>query len=236
MRFLFSIFRFILYVVLGGVLCLAGVTFFFMSWEPDRSTHPFRGIDVSHHQGEIDWPLVAADDVTFVYMKATEGQDFQDKSFSTNWREAGQAGLARGAYHFFSFCSPGEKQALNYLSVLPKSEKMLPPVLDLEFEGNCARKPSVDEVLREVTDFVQTVEAALGRQVVFYVPDDFHAAYIKGQGLNRQVWARSLWHSPDYVRDWLFWQFHQQGAIDGIDGNVDLNVLAGNRKLDQFLK
>lgn len=236
MRFFHAVLKFVLYTVLGGILCLAGVAYFFMSWEPDRGTYPLRGIDVSHHQGEIDWQSVAADDVAFAYMKASEGGDFRDKAFLTNWKAAGEAGLARGAYHFFTLCSSGFEQAKNFLSVLPVGDKMLPPVVDLEYTGNCARRPSVEEVLKEVSSFVTTIEKALGREVILYVPDDFYGDYIKGQGLNRRVWARSLWHSPGYVRDWVIWQYHQQGAVKGIQGEVDLNVLDGSVALDTILK
>src|SRR3954469_22613633 len=58
-----------------------------------------RGIDVSHHQGTINWDAVAGDGVEFAWMKATEGATFRDASFARNWHQAGAAGLARGAYH-----------------------------------------------------------------------------------------------------------------------------------------
>src|SRR5437868_3931860 len=51
------------------------------------------GIDVSNHQGLIDWPEVAADHVSYAYVKATEGDDFVDKRFTQNWTGAASAGL-----------------------------------------------------------------------------------------------------------------------------------------------
>jgi lysozyme len=65
------------------------------------------GIDVSHHQGVIDWERVANDGISFAYMKATEGNEFVDERFADNWRGAANAGLDRGAYHYFPLCSPG---------------------------------------------------------------------------------------------------------------------------------
>ena len=60
----------------------------FRGWEPDPDRYPVRGIDVSHHQGAIDWTAVAADDVAFAYLKASEGGDHRDRRFAANWRAA----------------------------------------------------------------------------------------------------------------------------------------------------
>lgn len=72
-------------------------------------------VDVSNHQGDIDWRAVARDDIRFAYLKATEGGDFIDKRFEKNWTGAGSADIDRGAYHFFTLCRPGVDQARNFL-------------------------------------------------------------------------------------------------------------------------
>lgn len=234
MNLLQAILRTMFYVVVGGVISIVGAAFFFMNWEPDRDDFPVRGIDVSHHLGEIDWAEVASDDVAFVYMKASEGGDFKDSAFERNWAGAGSAGLARGAYHFFSLCEPGQKQAENFLSVLPQDSDMLAPVLDLELAKNCARRPPAAEVLREISAFTTLVEAARGKQVIFYAPAEFYEAYLKGSGLNRRLWARSIWHSPDYPSDWVLWQYHDRGRVTGIETDVDLNVLNSEKSLPEL--
>ena len=234
MNALQAILRTMFYVAVGVVITIVGAAFFFMNWEPDRDDFPTRGIDVSHHLGEIDWSLVAADDVAFVYLKASEGGDFRDGAFARNWAGAGSAGLARGAYHFFSLCQPGGKQAENFLSVLPEDGEMLAPVLDLEFTGNCARRPPVEEVQAEISAFTNLVEQARGKQVIFYAPAPFYDAYLKGQGVNRRLWTRSIWHSPDYVPEWILWQYHDRGRVKGISSDVDLNVLHPETDLESL--
>ncbi|MBO6756199.1 MAG: glycoside hydrolase family 25 protein [Roseibium sp.] len=231
-----TLLKVVFYAAIGAVLCIAGAAYFFMTWEPDRDDFPLRGIDVSHHQGVIDWALVSGDDVAFAYIKASEGGDFQDSAFLSNWNGAAAVGLARGAYHFFSLCKGGPEQARNFLRVLPKDGAMLPPVLDLEFEGNCPRRPPVEEVLQDISAFVTAVEQATGRRVMIYAPKDFHLRYLKDHNLNRQIWARSLWRSPDYVPDWTVWQYHQRGAIRGIDGDVDLNILNAGITVNDLLE
>src|SRR5437016_13909496 len=81
---------------------------------PSLSRYPVRGIDVSHHQGPIDWDAVASDGVTFAYIKASEGGDYQDRRFKENWLGARHAGVLAGAYHFFTFCKDGAAQAENF--------------------------------------------------------------------------------------------------------------------------
>lgn len=199
----------------------------FRTWEPDVSRYPVRGIDVSHHQGAIDWQAVADDQVAFAYLKATEGGDHRDRRFAANSREARAAGLKVGAYHFFTFCRPGADQARNFLAVVPVDPGALPPAVDLEFGGNCGTLPSDVDLRRELEAFLALVEARHGRQAVLYVTPDFLRSY--GHALPmRPLWKRKVVMPPFGGRPWTFWQFHNRGEVDGIKGPVDLNVFAGD--------
>lgn len=179
------------------------------------------GVDVSAHQGTIGWDRVAADGISFAYMKATEGQGFVDRRFAANWTGAGSAGLARGAYHFFTLCAPGAAQARNFLAVVPADPDALPPAVDLEF-GTCDRRPSRTEVERELRVFVEAVEARVGKRVVLYVMSDFADAYPEVRALDRARWHRSLFRRPD--GDWTIWQVSFVARVDGVRGGVDLDV------------
>ena len=101
------------------------------------------GVDVSNHQGDIDWSLLARTDIAFAYLKATEGGDFRDRRFQANWDGARKAGLPRGAYHFFTQCRSGADQARNFIGLVPREPGALPPVLDLEDMGTCRSGPQV---------------------------------------------------------------------------------------------
>ncbi|TYC56291.1 lysozyme [Rhodobacterales bacterium] len=231
MNVLQAVLRALFYVAIGGVISIIGAAVFFMSWEPDRHEFPIRGIDVSHHQGEIDWGAVAQDDVAFAYIKASEGAGFRDGAFARNWAGAGTAGLARGAYHYFSLCKPGAVQAENFLTVLPRDASMLAPMVDLEMPEDCD-PASPEDVLHEISDFTARVEQVSGKQVIFYAPESFYRTYLEGQGLNRRLWTRSIWRTPAYASDWTLWQYHDRGTVKGISGNVDLNVLGPGEALD----
>jgi lysozyme len=185
------------------------------------------GIDVSHHQGAIDWPRVAAEPrIRFAYLKATEGGDFVDPRFATNWQEARRAGLRVGAYHFFSFCRPGADQARHFLAVVPRAPDALPPALDLELGGSCSGRPPPGEVLGEVAAWMAEVERALGTRPLLYVTPEAYDLYVRGRAAH-PLWIRDVVREPrlDRGHAWSIWQFWPRGRVAGIAGPVDLNAL-----------
>ena len=206
-------------------LAAAGGFWYFKTFSPDRQKYPVRGIDVSHHQGAIDWKRAAADDVAFAVIKATEGGDHVDRTFATNLRDARAAGLVVGAYHFFTFCRPGADQARNFIATVPREHSLLPPVVDIEFVGNCAQRPTPEELRAELAAFLDPVEVHFGKPAVIYLIGEAADRY--GSVMpNRLRWLRSLASHPGH-EDWVYWQYHNMGRIDGIEGDVDLNVLQG---------
>lgn len=197
-----------------------------MTYKPDSEKYPVTGIDVSHHQGEIDWKTIATQNIQFAYIKSTEGGDWKDKRFQTNWTEAGNAGIKRGAYHFFTFCRPGKDQAQNYINSVPVDENSLPPAVDLEFGGNCKVKKTRAELVADIEIFLTLIEEKYKKKPVIYVTPEFYQEF-KNQPILKfyPLWVRSILQEPDYAdKNWIIWQYHNRGKLDGIDGPVDLNV------------
>lgn len=213
---------------LGVWLILKGYLWFNM---PSFRRYPIQGLDVSAHQGQIDWPRVAAEPWSFVYIKATEGGDFKDPAFMRNWQQSRNAGMARGAYHFFTFCRSGADQAQNFIQSVPQEPLTLPPVVDLEFGGNCSKRPKGPELISEVQTFLETLERHYGQRPVVYVTDTFAKTYLaQGQLAAYPLWYRDILREPaDIVgRDWLLWQFSNRQRVAGITGFVDVNAFAGS--------
>lgn len=192
-------------------------------WRPSLRDGERLGVDVSHHQGVVDWEAVAADGIGFVYLKATEGGDWVDPRFVANWSGAGRVGLDRGAYHFFTFCRSGAEQAANFLQTVPPGAGELPPAVDVELAGNCGARPPAEWVEHEVGVFVETVEAARGEPVILYtvgeVEEEYRLDHLSGGGR----WVRRLLVRPA-SDDWVLWQATSKARVDGIDGPVDLDV------------
>ncbi len=211
-----------------GVIVVAalGLALYAPHWQPSARRFPVQGIDVSHHQGAIDWPRLRAQGVAFAYIKASEGGDHRDSRFADNWRGAAEAGIERGAYHFFTLCRPGREQAANFIAAVPADAGALPPAVDLEYTGNCARAVSVEAFHAELADFIAEVEAHYGRPVLLYLTEDFDEAYQVSARVTRPLWLRSLFREPAFgAAPWQIWQASNLRRLDGIAGRVDWNVM-----------
>lgn len=181
------------------------------------------GIDVSAHQGDIDWTTVRSAGVSFAYIKATEGVGHTDDTFASNWTSSRTAGVARGAYHYFTLCSSGADQAKAFLAAVPPDEGSLPPAVDLELDGSCTQEPDSSAVKEEVDAFVTAVEKAWGRRVVVYSSWEWRNRYTLPEETERPQW-----HTRDSRRpetDWDIWQVRFDARVDGIDSKVDLDVM-----------
>ena len=190
---------------------------------------PLRGIDVSHHQGEIDWERLAAADLRFAFIKATEGRDHLDTRFTENWEGADAIGLARGAYHFFTFCSPGGAQAEHFLQVVPPQPGTLPPAVDVEFAGNCRSWTTIDAIRAELRLFLARIEEAWGRAPLLYITAESEARIISGHFDAYPIWIRNvIWRPRSGEPAWLFWQFTDDAELPGIGTPVDMNVYRGD--------
>ncbi len=187
-----------------------------------------QGIDVSNHQKTIDWEKVGENEkFRFVFIKATEGEDFQDSYFAANWAGAKKAGFLCGAYHYFTMTSSGKNQAANFIRVVPAEEGSLPPVVDVETTG-----VDRDALLAELRDLVGALEKAYEQKPILYVVRATYNDYIKGEFDSCPLWIRDIVKPPALSGgvQWHFWQYCSRGHIDGIDTYVDLNVFYGDSK------
>ena len=105
----------LLLIILGAVLYNLFDHGIFTFVNPDSEIYTIRGIDVSHHQHIIDWETVKESGIIFAFIKATEGDDFKDRMFETNWAGAVQNNIIPGAYHFYSLRYSGSSQAENFI-------------------------------------------------------------------------------------------------------------------------
>jgi lysozyme len=212
----------------------AGVTSLLNGVVTTPDDHPIKGIDVSKYQGRVDWASVRAANVSFAYIKSTEGGDRVDDRFAENWAAAGAAGVPRGAYHFYYFCRTGAEQAAWFIRNVPYDPTALPPVLDMEWNHlspSCKRRPPVEEVHREMSTFLRIVEKHYGKRPLIYSSVDFHRDRLVGAFPNHHFWLRSVAGHPSIkyhpTTRYSFWQHTATGRVAGVTGNVDRNVFMG---------
>lgn len=190
--------------------------------EPDAATYPIRGIDISAHNGEIDFERVKGAGKEFVIIKATEGTDFKDSMFVDNLRKARKAGLKVGAYHFFRFDTDGELQAINFMHSLRNRKLDLPAVVDIERFGN----PDGHEATMIITRLrtMLTYLEKEGVEVMLYSNKDDYERYLKGNFGHYPLWLCTFTEPGNDIQ-WSIWQYSHRGTVDGIKGKVDLNTI-----------
>lgn len=197
------------------------------------------GCDVSHYQGEIQWDELRRQNIKFTFIKATEGSRHVDQLFSHNWDEVFKTDIKAGAYHFFSFESPGSSQAGNYIRTVKKRKGMLPPVVDIEFYGNTRKnKPDASKVREELNQFIRAIEQEYHTKPIIYTTIKAYDYFIKGYYDGEPLWIRNVRTKPGLNGNWLFWQYTNRGRLKGYSGTepyIDLNVFHGTeRELEQL--
>lgn len=198
----------------------------------DRSVYPVVGLDISAHNGAVDFDSVAAAGVDFVYLKASEGVTFRDSTFVRNRRLADSAGLLVGAYHFFRFDCDGRRQAMNILAATDSADLDLPVAIDIEEWGNTA-----DVATDVIIGRLQTMEAMLrgaGRRVMIYTNKNGYARFVRpafegDPSASPDLWICSFTDPPVAHANWRIWQHSHASRIAGVRGAVDLNTYNGSR-------
>lgn len=190
------------------------------------------GIDVSHHQGAIEWELlrnqgaIDGQPLSFVFMKATEGGDYTDPHFTHNFQEAKKYGIMRGAYHFYRSSAPAKQQAEHFMRNVKLERGDLPPVLDVE------EKPdgiTPEDFRQGILEWLVRVEQHYGVKPILYTYHSFHQQYMNDSVFNLYPYWIAHYHvdSIRYRGPWSFWQHSDRGAMPGIKGSVDLDVFHG---------
>ncbi len=217
-----------------GAASLASI--YFSTAIVNREKYPVYGVDVSHYQGEISWSDIEAQNVSFAFIKATEGSGYIDEYSSQNLAQASETDIKISAYHFFSFDSPGETQAENYMSVVEPEAIDMPPVVDIEYYGDKQHnKPTAKECEKILRPLLEILEEHYGVKPIIYTTLPVYNRYIRENFSDYPLWIRNVFCEPQFI-DWKFWQYSDKGELYGFVGEekyIDLNVYNGSE--EEFL-
>ena len=225
----------------------------FIGERMEHTSERVYGIDISryqHEQGRAIYPVnwrnmritrlskkEEADGngypVTFAYIKATQGTTIESRYYESDARAARQAGIAVGAYHFFSPL-PGMAQAEHFLSVAKPQRGDLPPMLDVELsEAQIEAMGGEEALFDEIEAWLRAVHRATATRPVLYMGQNFVLEHLPRAPMT--LYGHSMWvarysdYRP-YVR-LAFWQLSQSGLVSGIHGAVDIDVYNGTREM-----
>ncbi|MDR3704905.1 MAG: GH25 family lysozyme [Paludibacteraceae bacterium] len=200
------------------------------------------GIDVSHHNGDINWKAIRAQGIVFAYIKATEGESLMDKNYTDNYRAAKTNRIVTGMYHFFIFRKDGgAKQALCFLNKLRYQRGDLPPAVDVEYSPSNRRtmnKDIIKERIRELNQFDSTIYSRKHIHPVLYTNKECYEDLIRDNFPKNDLWLCNLSDMPDdyMYPNWVMWQYSHTGKLEGVKSSVDINVFyAGKAEFNEWL-
>ena len=226
----------------------------------EPAAYEIHGIDVSHHNGRIDWNKVAQSGISFAYMKATEGGSFVDKRFKFNWSESGRVGIRRGAYHYLNLCRSADSQFRHIVANVPKTPGMLPIALDVEpnavgvvppggspterwrkkfgfrFDKPKYTVNNIEDARASLLELGNRLEKHYGTTPVIFGISESCRLFIDSRFSKFNVWLSQ--HKEGTLNDvelpgkvpWTIWQYTPKGKLEGVTGAVDRNVFFGSKE------
>jgi len=212
------------------------------------------GIDVSVWQGRVTWPQVKNQShVRFALAKATQGDYLVDPQFQNNWTGIRNAGLIRGAYHFFSPRIHPINQANYFVRQIENTLRPedFPPIVDIEYYPKYIEQEwqrfSIPDRIDRIRRCLDRVERDTGRVPIIYTSasswraiTDNDSSFTRyplwvanyGQALTNPLMPQGNWGG----QGWKLWQFSDTGRVRGVSGNVDENWFNGTlQEMEDFI-
>lgn len=196
------------------------------------------GIDISHHQGDIDWEKVNkwnGNKIHFVYIKATEGSTLIDQHYKKNLEAARDNNFLVGSYHYFKTSSSPESQFDNFKSVAPKSKQQLIPIVDVEERGKQWDEKTFH---RNLKSFLDMVERHYGCKPMIYTSNTFYNKYLANKYDDYKIFIGRYSEKQPNLKDeknWHIWQFSRKGVVSGISHKVDINRIHSEYNLKDIM-
>ena len=185
---------------------------------------PYKGIDVSFYQGNINWESVEKAGIQFAMIRASYGSNGVDSKFVENINNISRTFIARGAYHYCYALSKEEAlaEANHFLNTVKPYKFNYPLALDFEYEPLLSlSKKDLSEI---ALAFCDTIEKA-GYYTIIYSNLNWLVNYLDMSILNRfDIWLAQWGPQPTFSGNFGMWQYSSTGSVEGIAGNVDLDI------------
>ena len=191
----------------------------------DTEKVQFDGIDVSKHQGDINWEeLKKNTKIKFVFIKATEGSDYIDPRYKQNIKEARRHGFKVGSYHFLTNRSSATSQFINFAKTANRDEQDLIPIIDVEV----CKQWSSQQLRDSLKVFADLLEDYYGCKPMIYTSEKFFTKHLGRAFADYPLFiAKYNTVQPNVGYKWILWQFSDCGlfrkAVKGNSGEVDLS-------------
>ena len=199
--------RFVALVLLLAALAGGWAWWRAQHWIPPRAEYPAQGVLIGAADGTVEFKALRAIGADFVYLEASDGASRHDPAFVGNFQRAQASGLQFGVVHAYDPCVPAERQAANFVTMVPRDADLLPPAVELSrLADHCADPASEAGVESELTTFLNQIEGHVGKPAVLKISPAFEERYHLAARLERNLWLDRDWLQPDYAgRPWTLW-------------------------------
>lgn len=188
-----------------------------------QSASTINGVDVSHHNGKINWKKVKSEcpNLAFVYVKCTEGATYVDPEFKANVYGAREQGFNVGVYHYFRMTSGAREQFSNFRKNMEAVEFNLIPMVDVEKDDGKPR----GELQDSLRVFIALIEDTYGVKPMLYGTNSSYNKYCAPEFNDYHIYIGRYGDNEPVIKGsglYTIWQYSQSGKIKGIPKPVDL--------------
>jgi lysozyme len=203
-------------VLLAALVGTVALWWHLRGWTPPRSAFPVQGVEVGTIEGAVDWKALKAVGADFAYLDASASAFARDPGFVKNLEDARAAKLQVGAVHLYDPCQPADRQAANFVTVIPRDAKMLPPAVELDrLADDCPVAVSDAAVESELTTFLNQIENHTGKPAILKLSPRFERRYHIAAAIDRNLWLTGERFQPDYAgRPWMLWTANTRLVTD----------------------
>lgn len=189
-------------------------------WRPARAQFATQGVLVGAGDGAMDFTTLAAIGADFVYVEASSGERGRDPRLGTNLRALVGGDLPFGVVHSYDPCVAADRQAANFVTIVPRDATMLPPVIALDKLASECGDPIIEAgVESELTTFLNQIEAHTGQPAILKLSPEFEEHYDIARRMERGLWLDRDFIQPDYAgRPWTLWTATTHLRGEGSDG------------------
>lgn len=201
----------------------------------DTSVKTYTGIDVSVFQGDIDWDAVKNDGIDFVMLRigyrgyGTKGIMGEDANFRKNYEGAKKVGLKLGVYFFSQAVTEkeAEEEAVFVVNALNGCNIDYPVAYDWEFveSGEARTNGMTSEAITACAKAFCSVIAEAGyKPIIYFNCETGYFSYELPLVKDIDFWLAEYYDTPSFYYNYKVWQYSKKGSVDGIKGDVDLNI------------
>lgn len=191
-------------------------------WQPDRAAYPVQGVEIGARDGEVKWHAIKAIGADFAYIDASASAFARDPRFVKNLEQAREEGLKVGAVHRYDPCQPADRQAANFVTIVPRDAELLPPAVELDMLAEeCPVNVSDALVESELMTFLNQIETHTGQPALLKISKAFEDRYAIAARIDRNLWLVGDRLQPDYGgRPWTLWTSNSALSNEASDGTL----------------